>query len=86
MIVKAFFRKISANDLNLKEFFRINQDKINSSFPGKNDSGIFLCIQSSIVDGSENPCVAGSIPVLATLFIVSSEFLICLLHVGSRLG
>jgi hypothetical protein len=65
MIVKAFFRKISANALSLKESFRVNQDKINSFFPRKNDSGIFLCIQSAIVDGSENPCVAGSIPVLA---------------------
>jgi len=37
------FRKISANDQNLKEFFCINQDKINSFFPRRIGSGIFLC-------------------------------------------
>ena len=63
------FRKISANDQNLKEFFCINQDKINSFFPGNTYSGIFLRIQRSVVDGSENPCVPGSTPALATILL-----------------
>jgi hypothetical protein len=52
-------------DLNLKEFLSTSQNQTIQFFPRKFSSGIFLRVQRFTPNGSENPCVAGSIPVLA---------------------
>jgi hypothetical protein len=62
------FRIFSATDQKASEYFRTDSNKILNSLRGKESSGLIVIVQSFITNGSENSCVAGSIPALATSF------------------
>ncbi|MEI8300341.1 MAG: hypothetical protein WCG10_01845 [Chlamydiota bacterium] len=49
-------------------------NKILNGLRGKESSGLISVVQSFMPNGSENPCVAGSIPVLATSFSTYLQF------------
>ncbi len=61
------FRIFSATDRKAGTYFRIDSNKILNGLRGKSHSGLNSVVQSFTPNGSENPCVAGSIPVLANL-------------------
>ena len=59
------FRIFYATDQKTNEYFRTHPNKILNRLRGKSSSGLISVVQSFTPNGSENPCVAGSIPVLA---------------------
>ncbi len=61
LILRIFY----ATDQKTSEYFRADANKILNRLRGKSYSDILLSVQSFTQNGSENPCVAGSIPVLA---------------------
>ena len=64
------FRIFYATDRKAGAYFRIDSNKILKALRGKSSSGLISFVQSVTPNGSENPCVAGSIPVLATSFSI----------------
>jgi hypothetical protein len=77
------FRIFYATGQKTIESFRADSNKILNGLRGKSNSGLIVVVQRFTPNGSENPCVAGSIPVLATTpetfseMIMSSVFFFC---------
>ena len=61
------FRIFYATDQKTGEYFRAHLNKILNGLRGKSYSGLIVVVQSFMPNGTENPCVARSIPVLATI-------------------
>lgn len=64
------FRIFYATGQKTTESFRADPNKILNRLRGKLYSGLIVVVQSFTPNGSENPCVAGSIPVLANFLFL----------------
>lgn len=62
------FRIFYATGQKRREYFGADWSKCLNELRGKIYSGILAFVQSFTMNGTENPCVAGSIPVPATFF------------------
>jgi hypothetical protein len=68
-----FFRVFYAIDRKASEYFRISSNKSLNRLREKSYSGLIVVVQSFTTNGSENPCIASSIPVLANFFYRTQE-------------